>query len=90
MSNYCINCRYCVPSEAAPNDLELSRCSYEHPISLVTGQLKSISELPFCATERLSSSPEKCTFRGDHFESILISFITKEETQELLQGAPNV
>jgi hypothetical protein len=80
----CKNCKHWLLSEASPNDLMLSRCGYERPISLVTGDLIPILDLPFATHERKLSG--RCTPLGDHYEELTPTQFTVEEEAELLAG----
>jgi hypothetical protein len=89
----CKNCKYLTPSEASPKDPEMSRCTFERPISLVTGLPKQTQDLPFCDMDRRSSGrcgPLAANYLplpiNDDPESIIP--LTVEETQELLAGDP--
>ena len=85
----CKNCKYLTPSEANPKDPELSRCTFERPISLVTGYPKPTQDLAYCDTDRRSSGrcgPLAANYLPAYPESI--PFITRDETQELLAGDP--
>jgi hypothetical protein len=80
----CKNCRHWLPSEAVPQDPDFSRCGYERPISLVTGELKPILTLPYAEMERQAAG--RCKPFGDHYEDITPPQYTLEETQELMAG----
>ena len=83
MTKLCVNCKYCLPSEALPEDYEYSRCGFDRPSSPVTGRLRSIPELPYCSTDRTRGG--RCTLeainwvRADHV-------MTEEEELELMEG----
>ena len=79
----CKNCIHMLLSEAAPHNLELSRCGYERPISLVSGEPKAIPELPFAEHERRAHG--NCKPTGDHYAPIP-SPLSVEEEAELLAG----
>ena len=81
MTKFCITCKYCLPSEARPLDAEYSRCALERPISLVTGHLKSIADLPFCSGERALHG--RCSYTANNWEAA-DHVMTEEE--ELLKG----
>ena len=89
----CKNCKNLTPSEANPKDPEMSRCTFERPISLVTGFPKPTQDLAFCDMDRRSSGrcgPLAANYLplpiNDDPESIIP--LTVEETQELLAGDP--
>lgn len=85
----CKNCKYLTPSQANPSDPEMSRCTFERPISLVTGLPKQTQDLPFCDMDRRSSG--RCGPLAANYlpaDPASIPFITPEETQELLAGDP--
>ena len=82
----CINCKYRLDSEVLPNDQEYSRCGFERPISLVTGRLRSIPELPYCSTERLPSS--RCKPAGEKW--VAADDVMTAEEEELMKGMPHV
>jgi len=81
MTKFCITCKYCLPSEARPLDSEYSRCGFERPISLVTGNLKPILDLPFCSGERALHG--RCSYTANNWEAA-DHIMTEEE--ELLKG----
>ena len=59
----CINCKHCIASDISTENPEYSKCTYERPISPVTGLLKAIKDLPYCSQERvLSCGPEAKRF----------------------------
>ena len=80
----CINCTHWLRSEVAPHNTNLSRCAWERPISLVTGDLVPIDALPYADHERKPSG--RCTPLGEHYEESTPPQFTLEETQELLAG----
>lgn len=82
----CINCRYCLPSEAT-KDPEYSRCAFERPISYVTGRYKPVQDLPFCSGERLLNS--RCSPSATYFSQAVDDVMTAEE-EELMKGMPHV
>ena len=85
----CKNCKYLTPSEASPKDPEMSRCTFERSISLVTGLPTQTQDLPFCDMDRRSSG--RCGPLAANYLPIdpdSIPFITRDETQELLAGDP--
>lgn len=77
----CINCKHRLDSEVLPKDQEYSRCGFERPISLVTGLLRSIPELPYCSSDRTRSG--RCGLDASNFEAA-DHVMTEEE--ELLKG----
>ena len=79
----CINCKYCLASEAIPLDPEYSRCGFERPISPVTGRLRTIPELPYCSLERSRSG--RCTLEAINWERA-DHVMTEQEEEELLKG----
>ena len=80
----CINCKHWLRSEAVHKDADFSRCGYERPISLVTGELKPITTLPYAEFEREATG--RCTPLGEHYEELTPPQYTVEETQELMAG----
>jgi hypothetical protein len=66
---YCVNCSHFVLSDASPKNPELGRCARTRTISLVTGVLKPISDLPFASTERTDkfNPQDSCGSAGIHF-----------------------
>jgi len=84
----CKNCKYLTPSQANPTDPEMSRCTFERPLSLVTGKPKPTQDLPFCDMDRRASG--RCGPMAANYLPIVDSIppITREETQELLAGDP--
>jgi hypothetical protein len=81
MTKFCVNCKYCLPSEARPLDPEYSRCGFEHPLSYVTGNLKPVGDLPFCSGERALNG--RCSPLANYWEAA-DHVMTEEE--ELLKG----
>jgi len=83
----CINCKHILASEALPDDPEFSRCGFERPVSLVSGHLRHLRELPYCSTQRIRSgacTPDGINWsRADHV-------MTEEEEQEMLKEAKYV
>jgi len=77
----CIQCKHRLDSEVLPKDQEYSRCGFERPISLVTGLLRSIPELPYCSSDRTRSG--RCGLDASNFEAA-DHVMTEEE--ELLKG----
>jgi len=49
---FCINCKHFVLSEGVPNKPELGRCAHKWDISMVTGFLVPIDNLPFAGVVR--------------------------------------
>ena len=80
----CINCKHWLRSEAIPQDPEFSRCAWERPISLVTGEFKPITSLPYAESAR--SSIGLCKPFGDHYEESTPPTYSVEEEAELLAG----
>ena len=80
----CINCKHWLRSEAIPQDPDFSRCAYNRPISLVTGEFKPITSLPYAESAR--SSIGLCKPFGDHYEESTPPILTVEEEEELLAG----
>jgi hypothetical protein len=59
----CINCKHCIPSDISADNPEFSKCTYERPVSLVTGLLKPVKDLPYCSSERvLNCGPDAKRF----------------------------
>jgi hypothetical protein len=81
MTKFCVNCKYCLPSEARPLDPEYSRCGFEHPLSYVTGNLKPVGDLPFCSGERALNG--RCSPLANYWEA---ADITWSEEVELMKG----
>jgi len=82
----CINCKHRLDSEVLPKDQEYSRCGFERPISLVTGRLRSIPELPYCSSDRTRSG--RCGLDAVNFEDVE-HVMTPEEEDELMRGMPH-
>jgi len=82
----CIHCKHCLPSEVLPKDPEYSRCGFERPISLVTGRLRSIPELPYCSSDRSRSG--RCQLDAVNWEAA-DHVMTPEEEEELMKGMPH-
>ena len=80
----CINCTHWLRSEASPKDSEFSRCGFERPISLVTGELAPIITLPYAETERRAAG--RCTPLGEHYEESTPPTHSVEEEAELVAG----
>lgn len=80
----CKNCKHWLPSEAVPKDPDFSRCGYERPVSLVTGELKPIVTLPYAEIERHPNG--RCTPLGEHYEESTPPTYSVEEEAELLAG----
>jgi hypothetical protein len=83
----CIHCKHCLPSEVLPKDPEYSRCGFERPISLVTGRLRSIPELPYCSSDRSRSG--RCQLDAVNWEAA-DHVMTPEEEEEMLKEAKYV
>jgi hypothetical protein len=83
----CIHCKHCLPSEVLPKDLEYSRCGFERPISLVTGRLRSIPELPYCSSDRSRSG--RCQLDAVNWEAA-DHVMTPEEEELMLKEAKYV
>ena len=83
----CINCKHRLDSEVLPKDLEYSRCGFERPISLVTGRLRSIPELPYCSSDRARSG--RCGLSAANWEAA-DHVMTPEEEEEMLKEAKYV
>ena len=49
----CIHCKHCIASDISTDNPEFSKCTYERPISPVTGLLRAVKDLPYCSSERL-------------------------------------
>ena len=86
MTKLCINCIHILNSEVLPDDQEYARCGFDRPISLVTGLLRTIPELPYCSTERLPSS--RCKPAGEKWAAA--DDVMTAEEEELMKGMPNV
>jgi len=82
----CIQCKYRLDSEALPKDQEYSRCGFERPISLVTGLLRPIPELPYCSSDRTRGG--RCQIDAVNWEAA-DSVMTEEEEEELMKGMPH-
>jgi hypothetical protein len=80
----CIHCKHCLPSEVLPKDPEYSRCGFERPISLVTGRLRSIPELPYCSSDRSRSG--RCQLDAVNWEAA-DHVMTPEEEELMLKEA---
>jgi hypothetical protein len=83
----CIHCKHCLPSEVLPKDPEYSRCGFERPMSLVTGRLRSIPELPYCSSDRSRSG--RCQLDAVNWEAA-DHVMTPEEEEEMLKEAKYV
>jgi len=83
----CIHCKHCLPSEVLPKDPEYSRCGFERPISLVTGRLRSIPELPYCSSDRSRSG--RCKLDAVNWEAA-DHVMTPEEEELMLKEAKYV
>jgi len=86
MTKLCINCKHILYSEVLPDDREFARCGYDRPISLVTGRLRGIPDLPYCSTERLPSS--RCKPAGENW--VAADDVMTAEEEELMRGMPHV
>jgi hypothetical protein len=62
----CINCKHFRIEKALENRKDLGHCIRNAKISLVTGEIESINESPFCSTERMSEA--RCGSEGVYFE----------------------
>ena len=80
----CINCKHWLRSEAIPQDPDFSRCAYNRPISLVTGDLVPIDTLPYADHERRVSG--RCGLLGVNYEESTPPTYSVEEEAELLAG----
>ena len=78
----CIQCKHVLPSLIGKVDNN-ARCGFEHPISLVTGLLRFIPELPYCSSDRTRSG--RCGLDASNFEAA-DHVMTPEEEEELLKG----
>jgi hypothetical protein len=63
----CIDCKHFRIEKALENRKDLGHCVRNAKVSLVTGEIESINESPFCSVERMNDS--KCSSRGDYFEA---------------------
>ena len=82
----CINCKHAVfPTDH--NNREVSKCGANRPISLVTGLLAPVDNLPWCNINRLPNQP--CKPSGELWEAAA-HVLTPEEEEELMQGMPHV
>ena len=62
---FCIDCKHAViPEKEHP---KYTRCKYNNPISLVTGEIE-VTELLFCQVVRQSVDPLKCGVEGRFYE----------------------
>jgi hypothetical protein len=80
----CINCTHWLRSEVAPHNTNLSRCAWDRPISLVTGDPVPIDALPYADHERRVSG--RCGLLGTNYEFSTLPILTVEEEAELLAG----
>ena len=78
----CINCKHIFPS-ALGEYSDVARCSFERPISLVTGKYKADTTLPFAELERHHTG--RCTPVGVNWEAA-DHVMTPEEEEELMKG----
>lgn len=82
----CKNCKYILPGIAGLIN-ENSRCSYDRPISLVTGLLREVDTLPFAELERRTTG--RCSPLATYWEAA-DHVMTPEEEEELMKGMPHV
>jgi hypothetical protein len=87
MTKLCVNCKHCLSSEAIPLDPEYSRCGFERPVSLVTGRLRTVPELPFCSADRTRAG--RCGQNGTNWEAA-DHVMTPEEEEQMLKEATYV
>ena len=87
MTKLCVNCKHCLPSEVLPKDPEYSRCGFERPISLVTGLLRPIPELPYCSSDRTRSG--RCQLDANNYD-YAAHVMTPEEEEQMLKEATYV
>ena len=80
----CKNCKHWERNENAPHNTSVSKCGFERPISLVTGEFKPITSLPYAESAR--SSIGLCKPFGDHYEESTPPTYSVEEEAELLAG----
>jgi hypothetical protein len=81
--NLCINCIYFVRSETT--HVEHSKCAYNRPKSLVSGELVPVESLPFCQLERRDTG--RCGIAGDNFD---LDMTEEEELAwKIMGGKPN-
>ena len=80
----CINCKHWERNENAPHNTSLSKCGFERPISLVTGDPAPNDALPYADHERRVSG--RCGILGTNYEESTLPILTVEEEEELLAG----
>ena len=86
MTKLCVNCKHAIfPTDH--NNREVSKCGANRPISLVTGLLAPVDNLPWCNINRLPNQP--CKPSGELWEAAA-HVMTPEEEEELMQGMPHV
>jgi hypothetical protein len=61
----CIDCKHYRIEKALENRKDLGHCVRNAKVSLVTGEIESINESPFCSVERMNES--KCGSEGIYF-----------------------
>jgi hypothetical protein len=62
----CIDCKHYRIEKALENRKDLGHCVRNAKVSLVTGEIESINESPFCSVERMNES--KCSPQAVYFE----------------------
>ena len=82
----CIHCKYITPAALGEYN-ENSRCSFDRPISLVTGTYKPDTTLPFAELERHATG--RCTPLANNFQPS-VETLTNAEEEELMRGMPHV
>ena len=80
----CINCKHWERNENAPHTPSVSKCGFDRPISLVTGDLVPIDTLPYADQERRVNG--RCGLLGVNFEQSTPPQYTLEEEADLLAG----
>ena len=80
----CKNCKNWERNENAPHNTSLSKCGFERPISLVTGDLVPIDTLPYADHERRVSG--RCGLLGVNYDESTPPTYSVEEEAELLAG----
>ena len=85
----CKNCKHLLP-DSLGKITDLSRCGYQHPVSLVTGLLREQDTLPFAELERRSTG--RCGLSAEHWEAAEHVMAEDEEKaiKELMEGFPHV
>jgi hypothetical protein len=63
----CVDCKHFRIERLLEHRKDLGHCIRNARISLVTGEVESIGESPFCSTERNNDS--KCGSQGLYFET---------------------